>query len=76
MSESITPLKVARLASGFTISEAARAAGIRENAYRLMEEGLDDEMTIGDIKRMLPYLNGISVHVLHDWMEGAFIESE
>ena len=70
-----TAICAARKSSGLTQSEMAIHLGISLGTYRKIEFN-PQFLTVGNLVDMLEESNGISVKILHDWLDDIFLPYE
>ncbi len=75
MTEKVTAIMAARKSSGITQIEAADMMDLSVGTYRT-REGNPDMLTIGDIKSIVPCMNGISKGIMKDWLDSIFLAEE
>lgn len=75
MTEKVTAIMAARKSSGITQIEAADMMNLSVGTYRVRESN-PDMLTIGDVKSIVPHMNGISKGIMKDWMDSIFLAEE
>ncbi len=73
--EKVTKLSAARKSSGIYQQEAADIIGVSLPTYRNAEQD-NDLIRIGDIKKLVPHLNEVSVGIVHSLLDDIFLKSE
>lgn len=74
--EKITSICAARKASGLTQQECIDAMRISLPTYRNIETIDEDKLTLGNLKSILPLMNGISRKIMRDKVEEIFLSCE
>lgn len=74
--EKITSICAARKASGLTQQECVDAMRISLPTYRNIETIDEDKLTLGNLKSILPHMNGISRKIMRDKVEEIFLSCE
>ena len=74
--ERVTSIGAARKASGLYQQECADAMHISLPTYRNIELVDEDKMTLGNLKSILPHMNGISRKIMRDRVDSIFLPYE
>ena len=74
--EKITSIGAARKASGLTQQDCVEAMKISLPTYRNIELEDEDKLTLGNLKSILPHMNGISRKIMRDRVEEIFLSCE
>jgi len=74
--EKITAMCAARKASGLTQQDCVDAMGISLPTYRNIEIEDENKLTLGNLKSILPHMNGISRKIMRDRVDEIFLSCE
>ena len=74
--EKVTAIGAARKASGLYQQECADYMEISLPTYRNLELENEDKLTLGNLKSILPHMNGISRKIMRDRVDEIFLPYE
>lgn len=71
MPDDLSKLALARLASGLTLEDAARATGMSPRDYEQAERR-PFGMSVGELRALCSELNKDGSKIMHEWMDDLF----